>query len=356
MTIILSAIKMKTIKSSGRIVLTLFAFAISVCQLFGEELAFHKTPPVKVIFDTDIGNDVDDGLALAMLHALQTRGVCELLAVTITKPDELAGPFVNAINTFYGRPSIPIGFTHAGLVNQPSKFLQLVMAKDGNQFRFPHALLHSSDAPEATQLLRSILSRQPDNSVVLVQVGFFSNFAALLKTPGDTNSPLTGRELVKKKVKLLSVMAGAFQTIDNNNHYLEYNVYNDITSAKKLAAEWPTPIVWSGFEVGYAIKYPARSIEHDYAYALHHPIPESYCLYLPMPYDRPTWDLTATLYAVCPDYDYFDLSQPGRVTIQNDGFTQFTPLKDGRDRFLIVNDAQVERVKEALVQLASQPP
>ena len=71
--------------------------------------------PVRIIFDTDIGNDVDDVLALSVLHAFQSRDECELLAVTITKPDELAGPFVDAVNTFYGRPGIPIGFTHAGL-------------------------------------------------------------------------------------------------------------------------------------------------------------------------------------------------------------------------------------------------
>ena len=328
---------------------------VFVC-VFLTSLHLCAAEPVRIIFDTDIGNDVDDGIALAMLHALQTRGVCELLAVTITKPDELAGPFVDAVNTFYGRPGIPIGFTHAGLTNEPSKFLQLVTVKDGGHFRFPHTLLRSSDAPEATQLLRSILSRQPDNSVVLVQVGFFSNYAALLDTPGDTNSPLTGVELVKKKVKLLSVMAGAFQSIGNNKHFLEYNVTSDIPSAKKLVAGWPTPIFWSGFEVGNAIRYPAQSIERDYGYVLHHPISESYCLYLPMPYDRQGWDPTATLYAVCPDYGYFNLSQPGQVSVENDGFTRFVPSKDGRDRFLVVNESQVERVKEALVQLASQPP
>ena len=66
-----------------------------------------ETPPVKVIFDTDIGNDVDDVMALAELHALETRGDCKLLGVTITKPDDLAGPFVDMLNTFYGRPHIP---------------------------------------------------------------------------------------------------------------------------------------------------------------------------------------------------------------------------------------------------------
>ena len=59
--------------------------------------------PIPVIFDTDIGNDVDDALALAMLHALESRGEVRLLAVTITKDNKWAAPFVNLVNTFYGR-------------------------------------------------------------------------------------------------------------------------------------------------------------------------------------------------------------------------------------------------------------
>ena len=173
------------------------------------EAASPPPAPVKIIFDTDIGNDVDDVLALAMLHALQTRGACELLAVTITKPDELAGPFVDAMDTFYGRAGIPIGFTRAHLTNRPSKFLALAEAKDRGRPIYPHRLKRSSDAPPATQLLRRVLSRQPDRSVVIVQVGYFSNLAALLDTKADAASPLAGRELARQKVKLLSVMAGA---------------------------------------------------------------------------------------------------------------------------------------------------
>jgi hypothetical protein len=322
--------------------------------------AADSTPPgsgrPKIIFDTDIGNDVDDVMALSVLHALQTRGDCELLGVTITKPDELAGPFVDAINTFYGRAGLPIGFTRAGLKNEPSKYLALVEAKDGGQFRYPHSLMRSSDAPPATQVLRRLLSRQSDNSVVVIQVGFFSNLSALLDTPADDLSPLTGRELVKQKVRLLSVMAGAFQTIEHNNHYCEYNVINDIPAAQKLAREWPAPIVWSGFEIGIAVPYPARSIERDFGYVAHHPAAEAYYLYQPPPHERPTWDLTSTLYAVFSDRGYFTLSAPGRVSVENDGFTRFTPGAEGRDRFLILNDAQAVRIKEALVQLVSEPP
>jgi hypothetical protein len=318
--------------------------------------AQEQSSPVKVIFDTDIGNDVDDVLALSMLHALQTRGDCELLAVTITKPDELAGPFVDAMNTFYGRPAVPIGFTRSGLKNEPSRFLLLAEAKDLGKQRYPHRLKRSSDAPAATELLRSILSRQQDHSVTLIQVGYFSNLAALLDTPGDKFSALNGRDLVKSKVKLLSVMAGAFQSIEQNSHYLEYNVTQDLPAAQKLAGSWPTPIVWSGFEIGIAVRYPAVSIERDFGYVAHHPAAEAYCLYNPPPHERPTWDLTSVLYGVFSDRNYFSISEPGTVTVEQDGFTRFTKGAEGRDRFLILNQSQAARVKEALVQLASQPP
>jgi hypothetical protein len=192
--------------------------------------------------------------------------------------------------------------------------------------------------------------------VTLIQVGYFSNLAALLDTPGDAFSSLNGKELVKAKVKFLSVMAGAFKSIGNNNHYLEYNVTQDLPSARKLAASWPTPIVWSGFEIGIAVPYPAISIERDFRYVTHHPSAEAYCLYNPPPHERPTWDLTSVLYGVFPDREYFSMSEPGTVVIEPDGFTRFTPGPDGRDKFLILNPAQAARVREALVQLASQPP
>jgi hypothetical protein len=310
-------------------------------------------PPVRIILDTDVGNDVDDVLALAVLHALQTRGAAELLAVTITKPDELAGPFIDAMNTFYGRPGIPIGFTHAALPDTPSRFLSLAEARDRGELRFPHHLRRSSDAPEATRLLRQILSRQPDHSVVLVQIGYFSNFAALLGTLADEDSPLTGLELVREKVKFLSVMAGVFNTPGRD---LEFNVMQDLPAARKLAEQWPTPIVWSGKEIGLAVRYPAKSIVSDFGYVAHHPAAEAYYLYDPPPHERPAWDLTSALYAVHPDRDYFGLSPPGQVTVEADGFTRFTPGLDGRDRYLTLTETQIVRLKEVLVQLASQPP
>ena len=65
--------------------------------------------PVKLVFDTDMGNDVDDLMALCMIHNLQQRGACELLAVTITKDHPQAAAFTDAVNTFFGAPDTPVG-------------------------------------------------------------------------------------------------------------------------------------------------------------------------------------------------------------------------------------------------------
>ncbi len=311
--------------------------------------------PIPLIFDTDIGNDIDDALALGMIHALESRGECKLLAVTVTKDEPMSAPFVDAINTFYGRPDVPIGVVRKGPTPEPSKFTPLAGQKDGAELRYPHRLTNGTDAPDAVKLLRQTLARAKDGSVVIVQVGASTNLARLLASEGDESCRLSGSELVKQKVRLLSVMAGSFDAKKKSSP-AEYNVKIDVPSATKVFSEWPTPIVFSGFEVGLAATYPAKSIEEDYGYVPHHPLAEAYRLYEQMPYDRPTWDLTSVLYAVRPGRDYFQLSPPGRVAVDKDGVTSFEARPSGQHRYLILPDGQRSRLQEAFVQLASQPP
>lgn len=326
-----------------------------LCALAG----LAHAAPVKLIFDTDMGNDVDDVMALEMIHNLQKRGACELLAVTITKDHPQAAAFVDAVNTFHGSPDVPIGVVRNGATPEPGKFNLLAEEKnpDGS-FRYPHDLLSGNEAPEAVGLLRKILAAQPDHSVALAQVGFFTNFSRLLDSQADDHSPLSGRDLIKKKVTVLCLMAGAFQTVNFNNRYLEYNVIKDIPAAQKLAQEWPTPLVWSGFEIGIAATYPHVSIERDFEYVKHHPLKEAYYLYNPPPHDRPTWDPTAVLYAIYPDRGYFDLSPAGNVTVEDNGATLFKVTKDGKGlhRYLLMSAEQTARVREAIVQLCVEPP
>lgn len=324
-----------------------------LCLLFLRSIgASSAAQPVKLIFDTDMGNDVDDLMALCMIHSLQKRGACELLAVTVTKDHPQAAAFVDAVNTFYGYPDTPIGVVRDGAAKEAGKFNLLADERnaDGSP-RYPHDLRSGADAPEAVALIKKVLGAQPDASVVIAQVGFFTNLARLL-------DDAEGRALAARKVRLLSIMAGAFQTVDWNTRHLEYNVKLDVPAAQKLAKQWPTPVVWSGYEIGVAAAFPHAVIERDLDYLPHHPLKEAYYLYNPPPHDRPTWDPTAVLHAVLPDRGYFDLSPPGTVEVEDDAATLFRPSRDGkgRHRYLAMRPEQAARVREAIVQLSAEPP
>jgi inosine-uridine nucleoside N-ribohydrolase len=313
--------------------------------------------PVRLIFDTDVGNDIDDALAIGLIHALQSENECKLLAVTVTKDNRYSSPFVDVLNTFYGRSDIPIGVVRDGPTPDDGNFVRAIStAEDRGALRYPHRLRDGHDAPEATGLLRKVLAAQPDGSVAIAQVGFSTNLARLLDSKPDHASPLDGVALVAKKVRLLSAMAGSFAPLRDRDPFKEYNVVTDVKSAKRVFHDWPTPIVFSGYEVGIAVLYPGSSIERDYRYVPHHPLAEAYRLYMKMPYDRPTWDLTSVLHAVRPDEGYFGLSPEGRVIVDDAGVTRFQPQAGGLHRYLTATPEQEARVRDAFVELCSRPP
>jgi purine nucleosidase len=307
-----------------------------------------------VIFDTDVGNDIDDALALSLLHALESRRECRIRALTITKDNPWCAPYIDLVNTFYGRPNIPIGVVKgSGVTPENSRMIQIPSERrrpDGSLV-YPHRLLSGEAAAESVGLLRRVLATESDKSVTIVQVGFSTNLARLLDSPPDKTSGLRGVELVERKVRLLSVMAGNFVSGDP-----EFNVKMDVTSAQKVFSDWPTEIVASGFEIGQSMLFPASSIEKDFAYVRDHPVAEAYRNYMPMPFDRPTWDLTAALFAVRPDRGYFSLSAPGEIRADSAGRTRFEQKNGGRHRHLIVSPQQQSRTLECMIQLASQPP
>lgn len=306
--------------------------------------------PVRLIFDTDMGNDVDDALALAMIHALESRGEARLLAVTLTKDNRYAAPYVDLVNHFYGRGGIPVGAAKNGLTPQDAPMLTgPVEKRDAHGVLvYPRRIPDGKESPEAVGLLRGVLEAQPDGSVVIVQVGFSTNLARLLASPG-------GRELAARKVRLVSAMAGHFPA-PGALRQAEYNVKVDLPAATALFRDWPSPIVVSGWEIGDAMRFPAASILHDFAYVEHHPVADAYRQYRKMPYDRSTYDLTSVLHAVRPSRGYFGVSEAGAISFDAEGKSYFQVTPGGRHRYLSLSGEQRAKTLEALVQLASQPP
>jgi inosine-uridine nucleoside N-ribohydrolase len=344
--------------------------------------------PINVILDTDIWSDIDDMLALAMLHALHDRHEVNLVAVTISTDDPWCATYVDLVNTFYGHPQVPVGIVRGGVTVEalrkkyPSltwpvtRYTEIISQRkksDGSPM-YPHRLTDGAKAPEAVWLLRKTLAAQPDGSVVVIQIGYSTNLARLLDSQADAASPLDGRDLVRKKVRLLSVMAGNFrETQADDKTYPkgqpEFNLAVDVPAAQKVFSNWPTPIVDSGFEIGLAMLYPGETIAHDYAYNENHPIADTYRTYCeemkaryskitrcPQDHDHATFDLTSVLYAARPDRDYFSLSKPGKITVLADGGSWFDESEGGTHRYLILSEDKKARALEAMVMLASQPP
>lgn len=311
--------------------------------------------PVPIIFDTDMAEDVDDVGALALLHALADRGEAELLGVMVCSRNEAVGPCVDAINTWYGRPDVPIGYQHkllkghpqADPAETPSKYAAQVAAA------FPHDLNRSSDAPEAAALYRKLLAGRPDQSVTIVTVGFLNNLAALLDSPGDATSPLRGEELVRRKVRQWVCMGGKFPDGRFSNGDGEYNVMYDTAASVRAIHDWPTPVVFSGFEIGVAIKTGSHLKDRPEP----NPVRLAYQHYTGLK-DRESWDQTAVLFAIRGAGDLWILSEPGLCLMHQrvpHGYNDWIPAATRPHRYLVAA-APPETVARVIENLMLAPP
>ncbi|WP_432799515.1 nucleoside hydrolase [Poriferisphaera sp. WC338] len=310
-------------------------------------------PVVKVILDTDMGNDIDDALTLAMLHGMQSRGECELVGVSVCKDNVYAPKYVDAVNTFYGRSDVPIGMVKGGVTPNNRTFIkEICTAKDQGAARYP---LTQSAYEDAVPMLRRTLVEAEDKNIVIVMIGFSTNMKQLFESVGDATSELDGRALFAKKVKKVYAMAGDFSASVQAKPTMgsrEYNIHCDVEGAVAFFNRCPVPIDFSGYEIGSALCYPAASIEQDYRWVKHHPVAEAYCHYKPMPYDRPSWDQTTLMEAVRPGV-YFDYSQAGRVEVTDEGYAIFHADVDGKHRYLKLRKDRMAAFTEDMVSLCS---
>jgi hypothetical protein len=303
--------------------------------------AARKPKPVRVILDTDIGPDVDDVGAVAVLNALADRGEARLLAMGCCTSSEWGAPCLDALNTYYGRPDIPIGtFKGTGFLLDSKYNRQIVR-------EFPNDLRSGRNAPEAAALYRQVLSRQPDHSVTFCATGPVNNLRLLLESGPDRFSSLDGTDLVARKVALLSVMGGRYP------EGKEWNFEQDPAAAARVMERWPTPVLLSGFEIGARI-FTGRRL-HAEAPA-DSPVRAAYALFPGPDKDRESWDETAVLAAVRGAASHWSPSAGGTVTVdKTTGANRWNPASGGRHTYLIERDPP-ERVKDTIEGLMVRPP
>ncbi len=278
-----------------------------------------QNSPVSIIFDTDIAPDYDDVGAVAMLHAFADSGEANLLATISCNTFETTAPTLSVLNTYFNRKTLPIGVTKASF---PNKDCSQQWAQFINQ-KYPHSIKSNDQAEDALKLYRRLLASQPDQSVTIVSVGFFTNLANLLNSSADNYSPLNGEDLVKKKVKHLVSMAARLGEDGKGGH--EFNVVVDAKASQKVFNDWPTPIILSGFEIGDKVLTGIPLISNDAI--SNSPVKDAFTVALNADKNtigRNSWDQTAVLVAVRGMEPYFGY-QKINFEIMDDGKSALVP-------------------------------
>ena len=280
--------------------------------------------PIKIIFDSDLGPDYDDVGALAFLHAMADSGKVEILATVASNKNELVAPSINVINTYFGRSELPIGAPKTAGVNLGSS----QHWADSIVQKYPHTIKSTSEVVDAVDLYRKVLNSQPDKSVTIVTVGFLTNLSNLLKSKPDNNSPLTGKELVSRKVSKLVSMAGRFP------EGKEFNVFMDSVSSKFVYENWPGEVIFTGYEIGSQIFTGLKLINSD---IINSPVKDVFRISIPLSEEdkngRMSWDETAVLISVYGTDGFFDTVK-GKIIVNNDGSNTWENSADGNQFYV----------------------
>ncbi|MCC5930277.1 MAG: hypothetical protein JJU28_13595 [Cyclobacteriaceae bacterium] len=164
----------------------------------------------KIIFDSDIArvdstgrdiSDIDDLAALTILNALANKKLIEIIAIVTNSRSNKVVEMIDAINTYYNNPGIPIGLKEGSswIVEDKNSYARLISGK----FKYTQRTI---DAPSSTELLRKVLSEVSKNDTVIyihadcISTYDFLSIASFLESGADAISPLTGWELLNAKV------------------------------------------------------------------------------------------------------------------------------------------------------------
>lgn len=194
--------------------------------------------PIPIIFDTDIGDDIDDALALAL--ALQSPELDIRLITTVVDDVESRTRLVWKQLGLYGRQDIPI----ATGASQP--LLDPIINRRMPQFD----VLTAADQPPTAakrnavdQIILTLLNSK--EKITLVPIGPLTNIALALRT----------EPRIKDHIEKIVLMGGAYYPARR-----EYNIYRDRIAAEIVFSSG-LPIVGVGLDVTEPCKLEGADLE-----------------------------------------------------------------------------------------------
>ncbi|KAK3286669.1 hypothetical protein CYMTET_5786 [Cymbomonas tetramitiformis] len=288
----------------------------SVCLLLLCALLRAHGADVKLIIDTDLGNDVDDVGALAVAHALADDGKVDILAIVHCTGLKVGIAAVDVINTFYGRQDSIILGAYKGdfgrqVGNQDNYISQSLLRYH------PHTVdnYDNSKVLECVAAYKKALMSAADNSVTIASIGFPICIRDILRAEPD---------LFKAKVKAVYYMDGGYNfgcnipgssdpSGDCKNNAVEVSV--DLwDSGIKQVYQWEGSNIYTGGRFSDGCGGERRQ----------NPIKDAYITNIPYQgrRDRPSWDPITVHMAVLGDNSIHTSVTRGGMYIYNGGATE----------------------------------
>ncbi len=289
----------------------------------------------KIILDTDIGIDCDDAAALALLLNYQKEGKCEILAITASTAREGAVSAIKCICEYYGATHIPVGRMSAPALECDKKniYARALMERYGDREK----------VGDGVELIRSKLAKS-EEKVTLISIGPLSNIAKLLLSEGDGYSPLTGEALVKEKVDCLYLMGGAFEenydgvVVPKREIFAEWNIVQDIPSARIVAERFPCEMVYCPFEAGFRVYTYIGEADNPVGYSMVQFAEQAEGKIGGEGFRRMSWDPITCMVGVEGVIDFYTLSKNGRIAIDEKGVTTFSTNGKGHRYLRLKNN------------------
>lgn len=188
-------------------------FAALLGGLFLAASLAAAPPRIPILLDTDIGSDIDDAFALALI--LESPEL-DLVGVTTVSGDTEARARLTAKMLWVaGRANVPVA---GGEPSKPSRPLPMEQARWAAGFISP-ALRHE----KAVDFLEAQIERRP-GEITLVAIGPLTNVAALVKQHPEA----------AKKIKRIVLMGGSIARgyVPGSKPAAEYNILSDPLAAQ----------------------------------------------------------------------------------------------------------------------------
>jgi purine nucleosidase len=210
--------------------------------------------PAPIIWDTDWYTDVDDAVDARGLLYLEKLGYFDIVAAIVDTAAANGAPSLDGFFRSEAGRAITIGQVSPDLASDlvaggPFQANMLAATK-------PLAS-NASLYPDSTTVYRTALANT-NGTVDIVAVGYMHALQALLQSPADSISPLTGQQLVQAKVGRIWMAAGQWPSGTENN-------FSRTTTAKAAATyvittltSLATPITFLGYEVGVSVSVGAN--------------------------------------------------------------------------------------------------